>query len=224
MMTIILCIACFVIGMLTGQGKLNWVRGAAGKTRDAVFGAAPARTLTEVSLPAANKTIEAARGQNGGQNDFVRAARNILAFFGGLLAWMAKNPMLAIGLVVLAAFLLLGPPSCSPFGLGKSRGELRLEREIAEMSATVRAHEAHLGELSRDLAVNTERDRTRRTQVITQAQQEIEDATVQVDAEAQYRAYVRGYLCLLNAEACGDSSDPAPAGTDPVRSPNADAA
>jgi len=206
MMTIILCIACFVLGDLKGQGKLNWVRGAAGKARDAVFGAAPARTLTEVSPPPANKTIEAARGQNGGQNDFVRAARNILAFFGGLLAWMAKNPA----------------PSCSPFG--KSRGELRLEREIAEMSATVREHEAHLGELSRDLAVNTERDRTRRTQVITQAQQEIEDATVQVDAEAQYRAYVRGYLCLLNAEACGDSADPAPAGTDPVRSPNADAA
>ena len=133
MMTIILCIACFVLGDLKGQGKLNWVAGAAGKARDAVFGAAPARTLTEVSPPAANKTIEAARGQNGGQNDFVRAARNILAFFGGLLAWMAKNPMLAIGLVVLAGFLLFGAPSCSPFG--KSRGELRLEREIAQREA-----------------------------------------------------------------------------------------
>ena len=201
-----------MLGDLKGQGKLfPLVRGAAGKARDAVFGAAPARTLTEVSPPPANKTISAGK-----------AIANILAFFGGLLAWMAKNPMLAIGLVVLAGFLLFGAPSCSPFG--KSRGELRLEREIAEMSATVREHEAHLGELSRDLAVNTERDRTRRTQVITQAQQEIEDATVQVDAEAQYRAYVRGYLCLLNAEACGDSSDPAPAGTDPVRSSNADAA
>lgn len=124
---VIACIACFVLGKLTGEGKLswNWVRGAAGKARDAVLGLRPVASVgdnlsrTEVSPPPANKPISAGK-----------AIANVLGFFGGLLAWMAKNPVLAIGLVVLAAFLLFGAPSCSPFG--KSKGELRLEREIAD--------------------------------------------------------------------------------------------
>ena len=149
-----------------------------------------------------------------------KAVANVLGFFGGLLAWMAKNPIVAIGLVLLVCLMAFG----LPFGLGKSKGELRLERELAEANARVAEHEARLGEIARDLAVNTERDRTRRTQVITQAQQEIEDATAQVDPDAQYSAYIRGYLCLLDAGACASRSDPAPAGTDPVRSPGANAA
>ena len=60
-----------------------------------------------------------------------QALKNILAFIGGLLAWMAKNPIVAIGLVLLACLLVFG----LPFGLGKSKGELRLEREIAEREA-----------------------------------------------------------------------------------------
>ena len=217
---IIACIACFVLGDLKGQGKLNWVRGAAGKARDVAFGLRPA---------AAAGHIEPAKADNGShmaQSEVSptppknpiragQAAKNILAFLGGLLAWMAKNPVLAIGLVLLAAFLLLGPPSCSPFG--KSRGELRLEREIAEARAEVHQLEARMGELSRDLAVNTERDRTRRSQVITQAQQEIEHAAAQVDPEALGAAYERRYLCVLDASTCPGSADPAPSGPPAVR-------
>lgn len=141
----------FVLGMLHGQGKLiPWVRGAAGKARGVVFGLRPARepvmagynaraeNTADLTGDAANSVIEGYKPEvspTPPKNPIPagQAAKNILAFFGGLLTWMAKNPMLAIGLVVLAAFLLLGPPSCSPFG--KSRGELRLEREIAQRQA-----------------------------------------------------------------------------------------
>ena len=135
---IIACIACFVLGDLKGQGKLNWVRGAAGKARDVAFGLRPA---------AAAGHIEPAKADNGShmaQSEVSptppknpiragQAVKNIVGFLAGLIAWIARNPVLAVGLIVLALFLLLGPPSCSPFG--KSRGELRLEREIAQREA-----------------------------------------------------------------------------------------
>ncbi len=209
---IIACIACFVLGDLKGQGKLNWVRGAAGKARGVVLGSRPAPRAPTTANSAA---VEVSPTPPKNPIRAGQAAKNILAFLGGLLAWMAKNPVLAIGLVLLAAFLLLGPPSCSPFG--KSRGELRLEREIAEARAEVHQLEARMGELSRDLAVNTERDRTRRSQVITQAQQEIEHAAAQVDPEALGAAYERRYLCVLDASTCPGSADPAPSGPPAVR-------
>jgi hypothetical protein len=214
----------FVLGMLHGQGKLiPWVRGAAGKARDVAFGPRPAARAddsataqTEMASPEVSPTPP---------KNPIRAWKaigNILAFFGGLLAWAAKNPVAVLALAVLALWLTVGASCSGPFG--KSKDALRLEREIAEMNETIRAHEARVSELSRDLAVNTERDRTRRTQVITQAQQEIEDATAEVDPEAQYAAYVRGYICVLDPRACANSADPAPSRTPPVRSPAPDAA
>ena len=135
---IIACIACFVLGDLKGQGKLNWVRGAAGKARDVAFGLRPA---------AAAGHIEPAKADNGShmaQSEVSptppknpiragQAVKNILAFFGGLLAWAAKNPVAVLALAVLALWLTVGASCAGPFG--KSRGELRLEREIAEREA-----------------------------------------------------------------------------------------
>ena len=135
---IIACIACFVLGDLKGQGKLNWVRGAAGKARDVAFGLRPA---------AAAGHIEPAKADNGSHmaqsevsptppKNPIRAGqalKNILAFIGGLLAWAAKNPVAVLALAVLALWLTVGASCSGPFG--KSRGELRLEREIAEREA-----------------------------------------------------------------------------------------
>lgn len=87
--------------------------------------------------------------------------KNVLGFFVGLIGWAAKNPIAVLALAILALWLVVGASCSGPFG--KSRGELRLERELAEANARVAEHEARLGELARDLAVNTERDRTRRT-------------------------------------------------------------
>ena len=214
--------------MLTGQGKLKSLGALAGKARDAVFGSRPVavteREQTDQTGPNDPERERAEVSPTPPKNPIkpLKALKNILAFFAGLLAWAAKNPIAVLALVVLALWLTAGASCAGPFG--KSRDALRLERELAEANARVAEHEARLGQIARDLAVNTERDRTRRTQVITQAQQEIEDATAQVDPDAQYSAYVRGYLCLLDAGACAGFSDPAPPGTDPVRSPRADAA
>lgn len=215
----------FVLGMLHGQGKLiPWVRvrGAAGKARGVVFGLRPASAAASMGNSHSTGATEVSPTPPKNPIRAGRALKNIFAFFVGLLGWAAKNPVAVLAIAVLALWLTVGASCSGPFG--KSRDALRLERELAEANARVAEHEARLGEIARDLAVNTERDRTRRTQVITQAQQEIEDATAQVDPDAQYSAYVRGYICLLDAGACASRSDPAPAGTDPVRSPRADAA
>lgn len=135
---IIACIACFVLGDLKGQGKLNWVRGAAGKARDVAFGLRPA---------AAAGHIEPAKADNGSHmaqsevsptppKNPIRAGqalKNILGFFVGLIGWAAKNPVAVLALAVLALWLTVGASCSGPFG--KSRDALRLEREIAEREA-----------------------------------------------------------------------------------------
>lgn len=135
---IIACIACFVLGDLKGQGKLNWVRGAAGKARDVAFGLRPA---------AAAGHIEPAKADNGSHmaqsevsptppKNPIRAGqalKNILGFFVGLIGWAAKNPVAVLALAVLALWLVVGASCSGPFG--KSRDALRLEREIAEREA-----------------------------------------------------------------------------------------
>ena len=134
---IIACIACFVLGDLKGQGKLNWVRGAAGKARGVVFGLRPApsavnKVATEVHF-VANPSPEVSPTPPKNPIRAWKAIGNILAFFGGLLAWAAKNPVAVLALAVLALWLTVGASCAGPFG--KSRGELRLEREIAEREA-----------------------------------------------------------------------------------------
>lgn len=135
---IIACIACFVLGDLKGQGKLNWVRGAAGKARDVAFGLRPA---------AAAGHIEPAKADNGSHmaqsevsptppKNPIRAGqalKNILGFFVGLIGWAAKNPVAVLALAVLALWLVAGASCSGPFG--KSRDALRLERELAEREA-----------------------------------------------------------------------------------------
>ena len=127
---IIACIACFVLGDLKGQGKLNWVRGAAGKARGVVLGSRPAPRAPTTANSAA---VEVSPTPPKNPIRAWKAIGNILAFFGGLLAWAAKNPVAVLALAVLALWLTVGASCAGPFG--KSRGELRLEREIAEREA-----------------------------------------------------------------------------------------
>lgn len=210
-----------------------WVRGVAGKARGLVLGAAPASNVPpskEDSSPAStafvpdkgrdkvspsppNKPIERHRFWTA-VSAFGRGIANVIGF-------ALKHPVLLIG-IALVAFWLIAGSSCARLPFGKSNDALRIERELAEANATVRAHEARLAELSRDLAVNTERDRNRRAQVVAQTEQEIENAAAQVDPFALSDAYERGYVCMLDASACASRSDPAPSRSAPVRGASAD--
>lgn len=139
----------FVLGQLHGQGKLiPWVRGAAGKARGVVLGSRPAASTRDNLSPIEVSPTPPKNPIRAGQ-----ALKNILAFFGGLLAWMAKNPVVAIGLVLLACLLVFG----LPFGLGKSKGELRLERDLAEgetqTQETINERDTDIHAIGQDIAL-----------------------------------------------------------------------
>lgn len=123
----------FGAGVLCPDGFRDWVRGAVGWAREKVLGAAPAPAVMVAAAPSSEPPAEVRPARPNKPIKTTTAIKNIFAFFGGLVAWVAKRPVLAIGLVLLAAFLLLGPPSCSPFG--RSADALRLERELAEQEA-----------------------------------------------------------------------------------------
>jgi len=127
---IIACIACFVLGDLKGQGKLNWVRGAAGKARGVVLGSRPAPRAPTTANSAA---VEVSPTPPKNPIRAGQALKNILGFFVGLIGWAAKNPVAVLALAVLALWLVVGASCSGPFG--KSRDALRLEREIAEREA-----------------------------------------------------------------------------------------
>lgn len=187
-----------------------WVRGAWGWAWGRVGTRAPAPAMAVASAP----TVSVAK-----------AAFNLAGAFGAAVGFVMRRPLLCLGLALLLFWLLAGR-SCSPFGLefGKSRGELRLEREIAETNARVAEHEARLAEVSRDLAVNTERDRGRRAVVIAEAEQELDDAAAQLDPQTLHSVYSTRYLCVLDPSACPDSPNPPASGPPRVRGAGADAA
>lgn len=147
MIWLILAIATYVLGDLHGQGKFKWksLGALAGKARGVVFGARPALYSNAIQ---AQETVHRAPedvyrtekprievSPTPPKNPIRpwKALGNILAFFGGLLAWAAKNPVAVIALVILALWLTVGASCSGPFG--KSKDALRLEREIAEREA-----------------------------------------------------------------------------------------
>jgi hypothetical protein len=62
-----------------------------------------------------------------------KAVANVLGFFGGLLTWCARNPIVAVGLVLILAYFVI-----RPFDLGKSRGEVRRDAQRNEQTLDAR--------------------------------------------------------------------------------------
>lgn len=155
------------------------MRGALGAARDGVLGkpTAPARTITEIAASTSSpkntpksqvddtnivenqravKVDQPAKNLDRKQPSIGTALKNVGGFFLAAFAWCCKNPVAAIGLALLILFLLMGR-GCSPFEFGKSKGELRLERELAEANARVleieNERDAEIAQVARDVAV-----------------------------------------------------------------------
>ena len=209
-----------VVGAYNSELIKGWVRGAWRRVAGAQKAAPASVSPTAELMAAANAATRSAPRETV---SWGQALGNILAFFGGVLAWMARNPVLAIGLVLLVAFLLFGR-SCSPFEFGKSRGELRLERQIAEANTRIAEHEAALGALSARLSENTARDARRVDRIIANANEELDHAVQAVDPDAVYRAYRAGYDSVWNDLSFEGGPDTDPPRTPPVRLPGAHSA
>jgi hypothetical protein len=220
------------LGIIAGQffptSFREWVRAVAGKARDAAFGSRPARAANVLSSKEDRSPARAESVPDTGRDEVrpsppnkpIEAVKGFLAGVGNAATFVVKHPVLFIGLALVAFWLIAGS-SCARLPFGKSADALRMERELAEANAAVKEHEARLAELSRDLAVNTERDRARRAEALAEAEQDISNAESQVDPDALFDAYERGYLCLLDPRACPGSDDPATGGSAPVRGPSA---
>lgn len=153
----------------------RWVRGAVGGTRGQAR-AAPAST--------AKPSISVGKLVTG----LATGAVNLTAF-------VVRNPVLCIGLILVAMWLILGSGCVRfPFGdLGKSRDTLRAELKEARANTELAEHEASVARKASELAEDTHEDRTRVRIAIARAEEEIEDAVEQDDFEALYRAYRAGY-------------------------------
>lgn len=223
MMTIILCIACFVLGDLKGQGKLNWVACAAGKARDAVFGSRPVAAPTvseidrvEVSPPPANKTIEP-----------LKVIRNLIGFI-----WHWRHWIVA-GLIALFAWTILAPVvsfvTC-PFGgagilwCAGDRATDRAALDNANTNTAVAEHETDVANRGAELAEESHHDALRRSEVIAQAEQEFADAVSQADFDRLHSAYERATAGVWDGLALESEPDHAAPRSDPVRRSGADSA
>lgn len=210
---LIACGFCFVAGQLHGQGKLfPWVRGVAGKARDAAFGVAPARTLTEVSPTPPKNPIR-----------INQAVKNIVGFLAGLARhWQLILCIIVAVVIWNTAHSIWRFASC-PMGkpgilwcVGRQDSAAALENE--RINTQVAELEARVGALSAQLAENTSNDRRRVDHVIAEANQELAHAVETDDFEGAYSVYRRAYDGVWNDIEPTREPNPAARGPDPLPS------
>jgi len=205
-----------VLGKLTGEGKINWkwVRGAAGKAAGAVFGTAPARALTEVSLPPANKPIEPLKvlGEVG---KFVWHWRHwIVAGFILFFAWRVLAPVVSF-------------VAC-PFGPGILWCADE-DRNAAGADLRASEHETDVANQATDLSERTHANIDHAERAAARGQQDIEDAIANLPpdvSEADFAALDSVYRNAYNRvySIPEDNADPDAGRPQPVRRSRADAA
>jgi hypothetical protein len=185
-------------------GALPWIRSAWG----AVVGRRPVgkeRLHTDAapadSPPVVTETVEAPMRL---QLDWGQA----LSFL-----WKAKWLILFLSIFVVGVGAVRG---CTP-PFAKSRDTLRAELKEARTSEAVTRHEALIASKAIELSEQTHTDRSRRAEVIAQAEQEIEDAVSQADFDRLYLAYRRAYDSVWDNAERSDSPNPNPSGVAPVR-------
>lgn len=215
------------IGILAGQffptSFREWVRGVAGKARGLVLGAAPA-PVSEIRASAHN--VDLSQSDHSPEVRPTPPNKNIqigraLANVAGFL-WRWKWAIIAALIFTLLVGLMRG--CAGPLDFGKSRGQIALERELAEANAEVRKHERDLSDFATGLAERTYRDRDRAAAAVENAEQELSNAVEQDDFDAMYRAYRAGYDGPNGvwAQPSGDDRpNPAPSRSDGMHSAGA---
>lgn len=203
--------AGFIAGALAPDPLRDWVRGAAGKVRERVFGARPA-PKPDTLMAGANAAAPAPR-ETGQWRAFLTGARNILDFVLG-------RPVLVIGLLILAVWIGFSF-GCVRFPFGGSAHEARISQQAAES-------EADTGRFANNRADETRRHVNAAHEAAARGQQDIDNAVASLPpdvTDAHFaeldRIYRDAYLRVLNAS--GDAS-PDPGRTPPVRRPRANTA
>ena len=236
MMTIILCAASFVLGMLAGQGKLNWVRGATGKARDAVLGSRPAAASlskaasngsnpASVTLNAASSPSEVSPTPPKKPIEPLRVLSEIAKFI-----WHWRHWIVA-GLILFFAWRVLAPVvsfvAC-PFGPGILWCADE-DRNAASADLQASEHETDVANQATDLAERTHTNIDHAERAAERGQQDIEDAirnlppdVSDADFAALDRVYRDAYLGVYSIPS--DNADPHAGRPQPVRRSGANAA
>jgi hypothetical protein len=158
----------------------------------------------EVIAQRPNKPIGPSLTEAGA--NLARAAANLLRAAGKALAFAVKHPVLALGLALVVFWLLAGSPT--PFGWGKSKGELRLEAELARVQTELAQHETGLANLATSLSERTNRVREHARTVVQEAQTEIASAVDADDFTLLYSAYERNYRRVLAYDEPASGANP----------------
>lgn len=208
---------------------ISWVRATAGAVLGRVLGKARAsapKTETAVSGDSAaiasegnsNHVVEV-RPERTNKTTLAAAAKNVAGAVGKVIAWIARNPWLALIVCVVVAYLLAFGFN-GPFDWGKSKDVLRLEREIAESRAEFESLRADLNAYAAKRGDKTQAEERRVSVVVSRGQEEITNAVAQNDFEALYRAYADSFGGVWN-DPGGESphENPAPRGSDGVPAP-----
>ena len=153
--------------------------------------------------------------------------KNLLGFAGGFFGFLLRSwqPILfVIGALVVWNFANsvwrfascpLGKPGIL-WCVGQSNDEAALENERA--NTRVAELEARVGALSAQLAENSANDRRRVDRIVSEANEDIDNAVEAVDPDLLYDVYRRSYDSVWNDVA---SREPDPAPSRPDRLPGA---
>lgn len=149
-------IAGIIAGQFFPDQFREWVRALAGKARGLVLGAAPA-SVSEIRASAHNADLSqsdhSAEVRPSPPNKpivFGRALSNLAGFL-----WRWKWAILVLCFFILAVGLMRG--CAGPLDFGKSRGQIALERELAEQEVRtqeqLRKRDAAIAEIRSQTAV-----------------------------------------------------------------------
>lgn len=216
-----------LLGAYNSNRLKKWVRDGVGWARGRVFARAPAVNTLAAEVPFVASLSSPPMDEHPKNEGFARqnipwgrALSNIASFFAGVFAWALKHPILTLGLILLALYMAFG----LPFGFGKSRGELRLERDLARAETEIAQHETNVASRGTVLAERTLNDARRRDRIIEEAKEDIDDAVSQADFDALHNLYAERYRELWHDYSSAGEPDPPARRSDPVRSPRRNSA